>query len=118
MRNETAKIPEEYLASAVKALITQLGPKGIEAVGGKEWWQWRGPAEYLRGEWIEMRSDHNQKKKVGEGHYAGQNRVVLYLHGGAYFFGSIETHRYQIQRHARKLKARIFTRYVVQPCIC
>lgn len=118
VRNETANIPDEYLASAAKTLIAQLGPKGIDAVGGKEWWQWRGPAESLRGEWIEMRSDYNQKKKVGEGHFAGRNRVVLYLHGGAYFFGSIETHRYQIQRHARKLKARIFTRYVFEASLC
>lgn len=38
---------------------------------------------------------------------------MLYVHGGAYFFGSLETHRYQMQRHARKLKARVFARYVI-----
>ena len=35
-------------------------------------------------------------------------RVLLYFHGGAHFFSSLETHRYQIQRHARKLNARAF----------
>lgn len=37
-------------------------------------------------------------------------RVMLYVHGGAYFFGSVDEHRYQMQRHARKLKARVFAR--------
>lgn len=32
----------------------------------------------------------------------------LEISGGAYFFSSLETHRYQIQRHARKLGARAF----------
>lgn len=36
------------------------------------------------------------------------DKVILYIHGGAYHFSSIETHRYQIQRHARKLGARAF----------
>lgn len=30
------------------------------------------------------------------------NRVMLYIHGGGYYFGSINTHRYQILRIARK----------------
>ncbi|WFD45205.1 hypothetical protein MPSI1_003883 [Malassezia psittaci] len=30
------------------------------------------------------------------------NRVMLYIHGGAYYFGSINTHRFQILRIARK----------------
>jgi len=29
---------------------------------------------------------------------------------GGYFFGSVDEHRYQLQRHARKLKARVFAR--------
>lgn len=35
-------------------------------------------------------------------------RILLYVHGGGYFFGAVDEHRYQIQRHARKLKARAF----------
>lgn len=33
---------------------------------------------------------------------------MMYIHGGAYFFGSVDTHRYMMQRHARKLKGRVF----------
>lgn len=41
---------------------------------------------------------------------------MLYVHGGAYFFGSVDEHRYQMQRHARKLKARVFApRYRLAP---
>lgn len=29
---------------------------------------------------------------------------------GGYFFGSVDEHRYQLERHARKLKARVFAR--------
>ncbi|ORX37902.1 Alpha/Beta hydrolase protein [Kockovaella imperatae] len=36
------------------------------------------------------------------------DRVILYIHGGAFFFSSLDTHRYQIQRHARKAGARAF----------
>ncbi|OCF46099.1 lipase/esterase [Kwoniella heveanensis CBS 569] len=37
------------------------------------------------------------------------DRVILYIHGGAFFFSSLETHRYQVQRHARKAGARAFS---------
>jgi acetyl esterase/lipase len=59
-----------------------------------------------------MRSDYNERKQnSGPG-----NRVMLYVHGGAYFFGSVGEHRYQMQRHARKLKARVFApRYRLAP---
>jgi hypothetical protein len=36
------------------------------------------------------------------------DRVILYVHGGAFFFSSLDTHRYQVQRHARKAGARAF----------
>ncbi|KAF3394136.1 hypothetical protein F1880_004660 [Penicillium rolfsii] len=58
----------------------------------------------LRGEWIEMRSHYNEMKKSN----SRNNRIMLYIHGGAYFFGSVDTHRYMLQRHARKLKGRVF----------
>ena len=60
----------------------------------------------LKAEWIEMRSDYDRRKKAGD----KGKRVMLYVHGGAYFFGSTDEHRYQMQRHARKLKARVFAR--------
>lgn len=41
---------------------------------------------------------------------------MLYVHGGAYFFGSVDERRYQLQRHARKLRARVFApRYRLAP---
>lgn len=41
---------------------------------------------------------------------------MLYTHGGAYFFGSVDEHRYQLQRHARKLLARVLApRYRLAP---
>ncbi|KAM0755605.1 alpha/beta-hydrolase [Meredithblackwellia eburnea MCA 4105] len=36
-------------------------------------------------------------------------RCILYIHGGAYFFGSINTHRYSIWRYARKIGGRAFS---------
>ena len=41
---------------------------------------------------------------------------MLYVHGGAYYFGSVDEHRYQLQRHARKLEARVLApRYRLAP---
>lgn len=97
-------MPEEHLSRAGDILCKQLGPKGITRVGGEKWWQWRGPSEELKGDWIEMRSHYNAMKKAE----TRCNRIMLYVHGGAYFFGSVDTHRYMLQRHARKLKGRVF----------
>ncbi|CAP86850.1 hypothetical protein E8E15_003384 [Penicillium rubens] len=104
VRTETITIPDKFLYAAADAVTKQLGPKGVIRVGGEKWWQWRGPSEELKGEWIEMRNHYNQTEGAG-GHC---NRVMLYIHGGAYFFGSVDTHRYMLQRHARKLKGRVF----------
>ncbi|RJE25900.1 Lipase esterase family protein [Aspergillus sclerotialis] len=108
VKNETVTIPEKYLTAAASNVIDQLGPKGIERIGGKEWWQWRGRGPSpLKGEFIEMRKDHQERK------HAKCNRVMLYIHGGAFSFGSIQTHRYQLQRHARKLKGLVFAREII-----
>ncbi|PSR78655.1 hypothetical protein BD289DRAFT_456196 [Coniella lustricola] len=97
-------VPAADLDRAAVHIEAQLGPDGIRKVGGSKWWQWRKPeADTLRAEWIEMRSDYHERSKSG-GH---AKRVMLYVHGGAYFFGSVDMHRYQLQRHARKLKARV-----------
>ncbi|KAJ5123841.1 Alpha/beta hydrolase fold-3 [Penicillium bovifimosum] len=104
VRTETVAIPNSFLTSAAEAVTKQLGPKGITRVGGEKWWQWRGPSEELKGEWIEMRNHYNEARKANE----RPNRVMLYIHGGAYFFGSVDTHRYMMQRHARKLRGRVF----------
>ena len=104
VRKEDILIPVEMITKAADAIIAQLGHKGVDQVGGKTWWQWRRDDRPLGAEWIEMRADYNHRKKAGE----SCKRVMLYVHGGAYFFGSVDEHRYQMQRHARKLKARVF----------
>ena len=59
-----------------------------------------------------MRGDYNARKKNND----RSRRVMLYVHGGGYFFGSVDEHRYQMQRHARKLRARVFApRYRLAP---
>ncbi|KAK5661939.1 hypothetical protein OQA88_10049 [Cercophora sp. LCS_1] len=109
---DEVEIPEPDLSRAASLLAEQLGPEGIRRVGGRQWWQWRKPKSPLKAEWIEMKADYNERKKnIDPG-----NRVMMYVHGGAYFFGSVDEHRYQIQRHARKLKARALApRYRLAP---
>jgi len=112
VRVDEVEIPQAELSRAATLLQEQLGPEGIRRVGGREWWQWRKPKAPLKAEWIEMKSDYYERKKNAE----HGNRVMLYVHGGAYFFGSVDEHRYQIQRHARKLKARALApRYRLAP---
>lgn len=106
-------ISSEILAKSADLLQNQLGPEGIELVGGKTWWQWRRDNAQLKAEWIEMRKDASERKENNDD--LG-SRIMLYIHGGAYYFGSVDEHRYQMQRHARKLKARIFApRYRLAP---
>ncbi|KAI1141280.1 alpha/beta-hydrolase [Hypoxylon sp. FL0543] len=101
---DEVEIPEAQLVEAANVLQVQLGPDGIRKVGGRNWWQWRKPHSPLKAEWIEMKADYHERKKTGD----PGKRVMLYVHGGAYYFGSVDEHRYQMQRHARKLKARVF----------
>lgn len=109
---DVAKISDEYLSRSAELIQNQLGPDGIVRVGGKQWWQWRKPKSTFEAEWIEMRSHYNARKASND----PGRRVMLYVHGGAYFFGSVDEHRYQMQRHARKLKARVFApRYRLAP---
>ncbi|KAK4234881.1 hypothetical protein C8A03DRAFT_37309 [Achaetomium macrosporum] len=112
VRVDSVEIPEKDLLHAADLLVEQLGPDGIRQVGGQEWWQWRKPKSPLKAEWIEMKADYQERKKNSD----PGNRVMLYVHGGAYYFGSVDEHRYQIQRHARKLKARALApRYRLAP---
>ncbi|PSK41872.1 hypothetical protein B9Z65_9258 [Elsinoe australis] len=105
-------IPDSHLSHAASLLETQLGPYGISAVGGTQWWQWRPANTPLKAEWIEMRADYNARKAASQ----PAQRIILYIHGGAYYFGSVDEHRYQLQRHARKLKARLLApRYRLAP---
>lgn len=114
MKVDVATIPEKSIEKAAAALIAQLDHQGIDKIGGSTWWQWRREADVLKAEWIEMRGDYEARRKSGD---TGK-RVMLYVHGGAYFFGSVDEHRYQLQRHARKLKARVFARSVWANMTC
>lgn len=59
-----------------------------------------------------MKKEYYERKRTGE----KCERVILYVHGGAYYFGSVDEHRYQMQRHARKLRARVLApRYRLAP---
>lgn len=106
------EIPSEFLQRSASLLQEQFGQRGVDKVGGKTWWQWRRPGSPLKAEWIEMKKDYNERtrsKKQSE-------RVILYVHGGAYYFGSVDEHRYQMQRHARKLRAKVLApRYRLAP---
>ncbi|KAF2009370.1 alpha/beta-hydrolase [Aaosphaeria arxii CBS 175.79] len=107
------EIQSAQLTRAAEHIQAQLGPEGTKEVGGKAWWQWRREKSTLKAEWIEMRKDHDERKKAGQ--LKGQ-RIMLYVHGGAYYFGSVDEHRYQMQRHARKLRARVLApRYRLAP---
>lgn len=99
-------IPNDVVTKAADLLEAQLGHHGIDKIGGRKWWQWRREGSVLNAEWIEMRKDYTSRKQTGD----EGNRIMLYIHGGAYFFGGVDAHRYQMQRHARKLKARVFAR--------
>ena len=112
VRTENVLITADSIDRAANLLTAQLGEEGIEAIGGKTWWQWRRNNAELKAEWVEMRSDYNVRQRKKE----RSRRVMLYIHGGAYFFGSVDEHRYQMQRHARKLNARVFApRYRLAP---
>ena len=97
------RIPQENIDKAATLLINYFGPHGISQIGGQKWWQWR--AKELKGEWIEMRSHFQARRRNPS---SVPKRTLLYVHGGAYFFSSVSIERYQIQRHARKLNCRAF----------
>ena len=92
---------DKHLDKAAAILIDHLGPSGIKTFGGSNWWQYR--IEPMKCEWIEMKKDKKARESAGT-----VDRIILYVHGGAYYFGSVDEHRYQIQRHARKLGGRAF----------
>ncbi|KAF5355029.1 hypothetical protein D9756_005501 [Leucocoprinus leucothites] len=58
-------------------------------------------------------SDVHGRSPKGDDHsayekYMDEMRCILYLHGGGYYFGSVDQERYSIQRHARKINGRVF----------
>ncbi|KAH9894438.1 alpha/beta-hydrolase [Cubamyces lactineus] len=112
------KIPLSSCNKAADALIEWFGPEELKhVVGGERWWQIRG-LEWIDGEWITEKafledSGHKHHDKLSEEENTilrmeHLDRVMLYVHGGAYFWGSINTHRYQVIRYARKMHGRAF----------
>ncbi|KAG9004517.1 hypothetical protein FRB93_010294 [Tulasnella sp. JGI-2019a] len=118
-------VPLECCNKSADILIDWFGPEQLKTVvGGERWWQVRG-LQGIQGEWIAMKRDWAELRKAekkgirpekGRGH-AGDvysNRmndlqsVIFYITGGGFYFGSINTHRYQIIRLARKLGGRAF----------
>ncbi|KAK7061901.1 alpha beta-hydrolase [Favolaschia claudopus] len=115
-------IPLRSCNEAADILIDWFGPEEIKAVvGGERWWQVRG-MDGIDAEWItqkEYLSHHtppnppDRKLSVNEQivlKMENLERVMLYVHGvsGGYFWGSINTHRYQLIRYARKIKGKVF----------
>ncbi|KAG9047560.1 hypothetical protein FS837_002023 [Tulasnella sp. UAMH 9824] len=118
-------IPLPCCNKAADILIDWFGSEQLkEVVGGEKWWQVRG-LEGVQAEWIAMKRDwerlqksekmakrSNQGKGKVNPHFSDRldnmNKVVFYIHGGGFYFGSINTHRYQILRMARKLGGRAF----------
>ena len=101
---EVSTVHKATISKAAHYLVEWFGPEGIKQIGGEKWWQWR--PRPLTGEWIEMASHY--RNRIRKPPVPQPRRTLLYVHGGAYFFNSVGTERYQIQRHARKLNCRAF----------
>ncbi|KAF7332117.1 Alpha beta-hydrolase [Mycena kentingensis (nom. inval.)] len=109
-------IPLSICNDAADVFISWFGPDELKhVVGGRRWWQVRG-LEGIDAEWITQKhllSEDLDDDKLSE---QEQNirkmecldRVMLYVHGGGYSWGSINTHRYQLIRYARKIEGRVF----------
>ncbi|KAJ7683981.1 hypothetical protein B0H17DRAFT_1169866 [Mycena rosella] len=113
-------IPLRSCNDAADILVDWFGPDELKAVvGGERWWQVRG-LDGVDGEWITQKDYLSDAKVHGPpGRKLSDDdetvlkmetldRVMLYVHGGGYFWGSINTHRYQLIRYARKIKGRVF----------
>ncbi|ETW83742.1 Esterase/Lipase [Heterobasidion irregulare TC 32-1] len=94
---------------AADLLIDWFGPEELKrVVGGERWWQVRG-MDGIASEWITEGRFLDDAEVAGDGEKLSDDEetikkmekletVMLYVHGGAYFWGSINTHRYQIIR--------------------
>jgi len=91
---EHEEVSKGMVEKAIGVLIAQLGEEGIEKCGGSKWWQWR--KKNLKWERMEVRKRREDNETV-----------IFYVHGGAYYFGSTDIHRYQIIRHLWSLPGSI-----------
>ncbi|KAJ8520189.1 hypothetical protein ONZ45_g2950 [Pleurotus djamor] len=127
-------VPLSSCEQAAGYLIQALGGEDMarRVVGGVKWWQVRG-INGVDAQWIAAKKDWREAKRrykmqekakqtpdlnrasVGENQDSGEYeeemdemRCILYLHGGGYYFGSVDQERYSIQRYARKINGRVF----------
>ncbi|PPQ79997.1 hypothetical protein CVT26_004401 [Gymnopilus dilepis] len=128
-------VPMSCCEEAAPYLIKALGGEEVarRLVGGIKWWQVRG-VNGVDAQWITARKDWQDAKKrhkkqqeqkqngvkhasVDDAHDGAESvyeknmdamRCILYLHGGGYYFGSVDQERYSIQRFARKINGRVF----------
>ncbi|CAA7260033.1 unnamed protein product [Cyclocybe aegerita] len=114
-------IPLRTCNDAADSLIEWFGPEELKhVVGGERWWQVRG-LDGIDAEWMAQQDDLEPQpgtkppkdKKLSEEEanilrMERLDKVLLYVHGGGYSWGSINTHRYQILHYAYKFKGRAF----------
>ncbi|KAF4563200.1 hypothetical protein EYR40_007091 [Pleurotus pulmonarius] len=127
-------VPLSCCEDAASYLIQAFGGEEMarRVVGGIKWWQVRG-SNGVDGQWIAAKKDWREAKrkyKMQEAMAKGsagtpeaspnvqdqglyeeemdEMRCILYLHGGGYYFGSVDQERYSIQRYARKINGRVF----------
>lgn len=115
-------VPLSSCNTAADLLAEWFGPDELRrVVGGHKWWQVRG-LDGIEAEWItdkkylsrakgranevDSRLSRHEDTIVRMDHL---EPVMLYIHGGGYFWGSMNTHRYQIIRYAREFRGRAFT---------
>ncbi|KAH6914019.1 lipase/esterase [Coprinopsis sp. MPI-PUGE-AT-0042] len=119
-------VPMSCCDQAATHMVTVLGGEDHcrKVVGGIKWWQVRGiagvDAQWIvaKKDWREAKRRHKQRGEAypasnpnEEGTYVKDMdamRCILYLHGGGYYFGSVDQERYSIQRLARKINGRVF----------
>lgn len=115
------RVPLQSCNQAADLLIQWFGPEDLKrVVGGEKWWQVRG-LDGIDAEWIAERSYlRPESVHINAGRkYSEEEKLVMsmeqlettmfYIHGGGYYWGSINTHRYQIIKYARKIQGRAFT---------
>lgn len=114
-------IPLQSCNQAADLLIQWFGPEDLKrVVGGEKWWQVCG-LNGIDAEWIAEKS-HLRPASVhidAGRKYSEEEKLVLsmeqlettmlYVHGGGYYWGSINTHRYQIIKYAHKIRGRAFS---------
>ncbi|KAF5357302.1 hypothetical protein D9758_005908 [Tetrapyrgos nigripes] len=130
-------VPMSSCDEAAVHLTKALGGEDVarKVVGGVKWWQIRAvsgvDAEWItaKKDWQDAKKRHKMQEKMkqenGDSEIYPEDsandgsaqdyeqdmdrmRCILYLHGGGYYFGSVDQERYSIQRYARKINGRVF----------